>query len=684
MFRLIRRIVPIAVIVALLSAICPAPARALSTQSEIAIGQETDKQITASSVIETDPLLNAWVQGVAAKLWKQVARKDVPYNVKIIKSNDVNAFSTMGGYVYVYEGLLDFAQSDDELAGVIGHETGHIERRHSVTMQAKAQGLNLLFGILSLFSPLVYRFGNIAEAGIMAKMSRVDELQADQYGLLLMSRAGYDPQANVSFMKHLGTLADEHSDLVTKYLEDHPDPKARLAHMLGYDELDPTKVTAQQRLVRALHNLDEARYNIAMMQFAGLVKEDPNNQQALLGLGQAQLAIGETSKSEQTLGEALQKGDPAVKAAAQERITALRAMETQRVNFTQPNLAALRAKVDQAQQTQTQAVGAIGARHDEGRDQIKAIQSRLDSISYEIPDFSRVDIRRGSRLESVVKDITGMARSVNSALEDSSTAVNGVGSLNTKTNKVDGLLRENEDILAEMKAPLSDSPVPSQSVAVFPSYPRMYDELAQADGDMVRAVDAGRAAAMQLDQSLGDLDAFLKRLQQVQLNYFGDISQIDYTSVLPLMQKADQSLGAAAVSASQAAQLYNMARANQLEARITMLGVGTSPQRYATLQKALQVRFDDGGPDYATMLRRDLTPGEVAAATIVAADTKTSTAAIVRESAQTHRSIVDVANARGMHSEALEIFLGLVYLDYTDDPFKEAHPLGTGQTTTGF
>ncbi len=96
MFRFIRQIVPIAVIVSLLGAICPAPALALSTQTEIQIGQETDKQITASSVIETDPLLNAWVGGISAKLWKQVARKDVPYNIKIIKSNYFNAFSTMG------------------------------------------------------------------------------------------------------------------------------------------------------------------------------------------------------------------------------------------------------------------------------------------------------------------------------------------------------------------------------------------------------------------------------------------------------------------------------------------------------------------------------------------------------------------------------------------------------------
>jgi len=148
---LFRRFIPIALIVALVGAICPAPALALSTQSEIEIGRAYDQQIVESSVIENDPLLNAWVNEVTGKLWRQTARKDVPYNVKIIKTGDINAFSTLGGYVYVNTGLLDFVQSDDELAAVLGHETGHIERRHTVTMQSKAQILNLLFGVASLF-----------------------------------------------------------------------------------------------------------------------------------------------------------------------------------------------------------------------------------------------------------------------------------------------------------------------------------------------------------------------------------------------------------------------------------------------------------------------------------------------------------------------------------------------------
>ena len=132
--------------------------------------------------------------------------------------------------MYINEGLIDFVQSDDEFAGVIGHETGHIERRHVLTSQAKLEGLNLLFGIASLFSPIIYEFGNLMEAGAFAKIERADELQADRTGLQLMSRAGYDPDNMKTMLEHLTILGDEHNDLVNKYLQDHPAPGARVNH----------------------------------------------------------------------------------------------------------------------------------------------------------------------------------------------------------------------------------------------------------------------------------------------------------------------------------------------------------------------------------------------------------------------------------------------------------------------
>jgi len=669
---MLRRTVPIFVIVSLLSAICPAPIAAMSTQAEIALGQSEDQQIVASSVIETDPLLNAYVQGVAGNLWNQVQRKDVPYSIKIIKDSQVNSFATVGGFVYVNEGLIDFVQSDDELAGVIGHETGHIERRHVLTANSKAEILNILFGLASILSPILYEFGGLAEAGLMMKISREDEIQADRYGLQLMSRAGYDPEAMVTIMAHLGVLQDEHDDAVSKYLEDHPDPKARVAHLMGYPELDPTEVTPTQQLVQASSDEERARYDFARLRLDELLAKDPQSSEALLELGQSELALGLPNKSEQTLAEAAQLGTPLTRATANQRIAALRAMEVQRVTLTKPNLPKLQSAVQAAQAAQLADATQISDRAAEGKGQIKSVQDRLETLQYEIPDFSRINIHRGSRVEAVVKNITSIARSVNSTLQDAGSdqsPIGGVGSL--EKNKESGLLKESADIYSEMLAPLSMNPVPAESVAILPSYPSMMNELTLADGEMLRSVDAARASLTMLDQSLGDLDELLKELDRASISFNGDISPSEYATLAPLMHKNVDEFNAAATAASQGLQLFNLARSRQLSTRITLLGLGTSPQLYSTLQYALQQRFGSSGIDYRTMLHDDLTPGDVVAATIVAADIKSTPESVIAEAKTSNETIVDVANAHKMHSWPLEIFMGLVYLDYTDDPSKE-------------
>ncbi len=671
---MMRRVVPLFTVLALLASSMPLPAFALSTQAEIMMGREQDEQIVTSSVIETDPLLNAYVQKISDRLWRQVARKDLPYSIKIIKSTDVNAFSTEGGYVYVDEGLLDFVQSDDELAGVIGHETGHIERRHAVTLQAKAQALNLLLGIASFMSPLIYQFGNLIEAGGIAKMQREDEIQADRYGLQLMARAGYDPDAMITMMQHLKVLQDQKADIVTKYLQDHPDPGPRIAHLMGYPELDPKVVTEQQRLVQAASDEERARYDYSSIKLAQILKTDPNNSEALLDLGQDDLALGLTSKSEQTLDQASQNGSAAARAQASLRIAALRQMEVQRVSLTRPNLQGLRASMQQAQATQSSAAVQIQARRDQGRDQLSAVKTRLNALQYEAPNLSGLNVRPGSRTEAVLKNLNAIGRSLNSALSDAGTTIGGVGSL--ERNKQGGLLKENADILAEMQAPLNTNPIPSDSLEIFPSYPGMIDDLDAADGEMLRAVDASRASLTMLDQAAGDVDAFLKQFQEALHNtdFTGDVTPTDYNGLVPIMQKALAGVNAAATAASQADQLYNMARTRQLSTRITLLGLGTSPQRYSTLQYALQQRFGLNGIDYTTMLRDGVSPGDVTVATILAADIKSTPQSLLDEAKSTHTSIVDVADSHGMHAWPLEIFTGLIYLDYTDDPQKEMHP----------
>jgi predicted Zn-dependent protease len=667
-----QRFVAIALIVLLMCASIPAPLRAAtSTATEVELGKEADKSILAQTNVVGDLLLNAWVAGISQPLFAATARKDVPYSIKILDAPDVNAFSTLGGFVYVDAGLLDFAQSDDELAGVIGHETGHIERRHALQTENKAGILNLLFGIGSMFSPFLYRFGQIFEAGAIAKIEREDEYQADKYGLMLMTRTGYDPDAMVSFMGHLGAYAGEHNSLIDKYLADHPETPKRIGALVGYPELDPKVRTNAQRLAAAIHDQDEARYAIAARQFATIVKADPGNTVAQYHLGEAQLALGATAPGEQNLTLAAQNGSAETRSLAFAQITALRASE-KRFNLARPDLQPLRDQLAAAQLTQTQAAAAILTRRDSGRDQLKQLESREETIAYGLPNLAQINARTGTRLDAILRNIATMGRALDTTNAKAQFTLSGVGSL--LRNRDGGLLKRNAELLGDMNAKLRADPLTPQVLSTLPEFPRMLGDLSAADADMVRAVDASRASLAILDLGLGDLDLFIRNLQTVRF-FRGDVIESDYKALEPLMTRAVDSLNRAAVVASQGTQLFDMARAGQTEAAIDLQGLAMTPERYATLQHALDVRFKNGTIDYATMIGGDLSPGQVVAASIIAADITSTPQAIVAEAASSRRSMIEVANGHGVPALSLEIFMNLILLDYVDDPEKETRVL---------
>jgi hypothetical protein len=503
----------------------------------------------------------------------------------------------------------------------------------------------------------------------MAKISRTDETEADRYGLMLMSRAGYDPDAMVSFMQHLGAVEIDNHEFLDKYLADHPGVPTRVAHLVGYPELDPTKRTDDQRKAAALHNIDEARYAIAAREFAALLKTHPDDTVVLYHLGEAQLALGQTAKGEQNLAQAAANGTPQTRTLALGLIHGLREDE-KRFVVMRPNLEPLRDAVAQAQANNIAAASALAARRDAARDEIKALSARVQDIQNEMPDLSRIQSRRGGQLDAVLRNLSTMGRALDTAIAKAQSTIGGVGSL--ERNKEGGLFKENADILSDLAAPLKlDSP-PPQALATLAFYPRMLADISDADNDIARAVDGATSSMTMLNGALGDLDTFVRALAHVQFGA-GDIPLDNYKAIEPAMTAAADSLNHAATAATNANQLYMMARARQLIAQIDMLGLAASPDRYDTLKKALDVRFGNDVPGYDRMLHENLSPGEVAATAIVAADTNVAPAIIDGDAAENHRSVVDVANARGMSAEALEIMLGLVYLDYTDDPDKEAH-----------
>ncbi len=652
-----KRILAGALLFCMTAASVPAPAAAMSTASEIHVGEQAAKEVDMQNAILSDPILNNWVNTTVGNLARYRARPDINYKFKIIDTNDINAFALPGGFAYVYFGLLNFVNSSDELAGVMAHEMGHIERRHVVTLNAKAQVLNLLLGVLSIASPFVYRFGNIIEGLSMSKMSRVDELQADQYGLQLMSRANYDPDAMVSFMTRLGKQYGDHANGVEKYFQSHPDPKARISHLQGYPAL--SKADISQMLAQAIHDEDEGRYGYAQYKLDEVLKQDPNNQIALLHKGQVALALGNFEKSQLALKQVKRSGlATAAAESAVNRQLALMPVDPPKNPMKRPSIEPVREQLAAASKTAKANQSALEERAKLAKQDVRQFNSRLESLSYEVPNFGRIDVRPGSRIESVLFDLEHMIKDLNAIIDKADYV----------TANSAGMLKDDIGVLNEMEAPLKAKTFTGSSLTLLPYYPDILKQIAQSSSDLVSDLTAARGAVALGWQALPALDAYLRQLDRTPMDFGGDIAPRAVADLKPLAQGVEQQLDGAANAAEQAQSLYFAAQARQLQSRITLLGVGYPQARYATLAHSIHTHLGIDPPTYDQALRQGLAPGDIAAASWLAAEEKVPVSTVINEQHSTGKAYVDMAIDKHLSQESLEVVLGLWWEGYAEKP----------------
>ncbi len=169
-----------------------------STSDEIQMGQEASDEIDASEKIDMNVQDNTRVQNIAQPIFDQARkiRPDLPYQIRIIDSPEINAFSLPGGFIYIYTGLLNkLGNDDDALAGVIGHETAHAVRRHVVKQMSDAGGKGLLLQLFGMGTNnyQAYNYANLAYELDQLHFQPQDEYEADKYGLMFAYNAGYDP-----------------------------------------------------------------------------------------------------------------------------------------------------------------------------------------------------------------------------------------------------------------------------------------------------------------------------------------------------------------------------------------------------------------------------------------------------------------------------------------------------------
>ena len=210
----------------------------MSEAQEIQIANESEPQIKEEMGVYNDPELQRYVSEIGWRIAKVSERAHLPWRFTVVDVPAVNAFAVPGGGIYITRGIMPFLDTEAELAGVIGHEIGHVTARHSA--QQYTRQITGMVGLtaLSIFVPAARPFGDLGSQALgvlFLKYGRGDELQADTLGAGYGSTLGWDPAGVPAFLSTLGRLDEAAGDRrgVPNWLSTHPDPLARV------DEIQP-------------------------------------------------------------------------------------------------------------------------------------------------------------------------------------------------------------------------------------------------------------------------------------------------------------------------------------------------------------------------------------------------------------------------------------------------------------
>jgi beta-barrel assembly-enhancing protease len=253
-----------------------------STESEIKMGKMYASEIEKSTKFITDPVVTEYVNRVGQNIVKNSDCK-VPFTIKVIDSDEINAMALPGGFFYVNSGLILAADEEAELAGVMAHETAHVCAHHAAREMTRANyaqiGTIPLIFIGGWAGYGIYEAANLAIPMTFLEFSREFEAQADYLGLQYMYRAGYDPQAFVTFFEKIEDLEKHKPGAVARAFSNHPQTPDRITH--SQEEIAKILPPRDEYLVTT-SEFDEVRTRLARIENKRKLNDGKNGQKPTL------------------------------------------------------------------------------------------------------------------------------------------------------------------------------------------------------------------------------------------------------------------------------------------------------------------------------------------------------------------------------------------------------------------
>ena len=207
----------------------------VSNDKEVAIGTETAHQMKNELPIVNDPYIVRYINELGDTIASHTSRSDLDWHFFVINSHQVNAFALPGGFIYVNRGLIEATSKADELAGVLGHEIGHVIQRHSVKQMQNQQKVGAVAEIACTLTDLCEsHLGqaaiNIGGTAVIARYSRADELEADSEAVENVHKVNIDPEGIPSLFEVLMQQRRTEPTIVDEWFSTHPLEESRVDH----------------------------------------------------------------------------------------------------------------------------------------------------------------------------------------------------------------------------------------------------------------------------------------------------------------------------------------------------------------------------------------------------------------------------------------------------------------------
>ncbi len=294
-------------------------AQSMTSDEERKLGKRVLEEVMRNLEVVRDLTLQSFINRVGRPLVNQIGPTPFEFDFYVIKANDPNAFAIPGGHIFVTTGLITLAESEPEIAGVLGHEIAHVTGRHIAQMIERSKRLSIATLAAMIAGAIAGRGGAASQAAVttamasaeslMLKYTRENETDADQNGLHYLSKAGYDPQAMVSFLKKMERYSLTAAPRIPQYLSTHPALDSRVSLLENLLSLQskpaaPFQGKGNYKRIQTRAFVEERDPSAALSQFESLLKADPEDSDARFGLGLAFQRAGRLDKSVEILQSA--------------------------------------------------------------------------------------------------------------------------------------------------------------------------------------------------------------------------------------------------------------------------------------------------------------------------------------------------------------------------------------------